>query len=95
MIILDPLNMALIKNALSSGIKDYIGGNCTVSLMLMGMAGLFQRDEVEWMTSMTYQAAPARAPRRCATSWRRWRRSAAARPLLDDPPPPSSRSTAW
>ena len=84
-IILDPLNMALIKKALASGIKDYIGGNCTVSLMLMGMAGLFQRDEVEWMTSMTYQAAPARARRRCATSWRRWRRSAAAQPLLDDP----------
>ena len=56
-IILDPLNIELIKNSLSNGIKDYIGGNCTVSLMLMGMAGLFQRDEVEWMTSMTYQAA--------------------------------------
>ena len=57
LIILDPLNMDLIKKGLSSGVKDYIGGNCTVSLMLMGMAGLFLRDEVEWMTSMTYQAA--------------------------------------
>ena len=56
-IILDPLNMDLIKDSLRKGVKDYIGGNCTVSLMLMGMAGLFQRDEVEWMTSMTYQAA--------------------------------------
>jgi aspartate-semialdehyde dehydrogenase len=56
-IILDPVNMPQIKDSLSKGIKDYIGGNCTVSLMLMGMAGLFQRDEVEWMTSMTYQAA--------------------------------------
>jgi aspartate-semialdehyde dehydrogenase len=56
-IILDPLNLDLIKDAVASGGKDYIGGNCTVSLMLMGMAGLFQRDEVEWMTSMTYQAA--------------------------------------
>jgi aspartate-semialdehyde dehydrogenase len=56
-IILDPLNLELIKNSVAKGIKDYIGGNCTVSLMLMGMAGLFQRDEVEWMTSMTYQAA--------------------------------------
>ena len=56
-IILDPLNLELIKDSVSNGIKDYIGGNCTVSLMLMGMAGLFQRDEVEWMTSMTYQAA--------------------------------------
>jgi aspartate-semialdehyde dehydrogenase len=56
-IILDPVNMPVIKSALSKGVKDYIGGNCTVSLMLMGMAGLFQRDEVEWMTCMTYQAA--------------------------------------
>jgi aspartate-semialdehyde dehydrogenase len=56
-IILDPLNMPLIKDAVAKGTKNFIGGNCTVSLMLMGMAGLFQRDEVEWMTSMTYQAA--------------------------------------
>ena len=56
-IILDPVNMPLIKDSLSKNIKNYIGGNCTVSLMLMGMAGLFQRDQIEWMTSMTYQAA--------------------------------------
>src|ERR687895_411558 len=56
-IILDPVNLPLIQNAVAKGVKNYIGGNCTVSLMLMGMAGLFQRDEVEWMTSMTYQAA--------------------------------------
>ena len=56
-IILDPVNMRLIHDALAKGVKNYIGGNCTVSLMLMGMAGLFQRDEIEWMTSMTYQAA--------------------------------------
>ncbi|HYI86512.1 MAG TPA: aspartate-semialdehyde dehydrogenase [Burkholderiales bacterium] len=56
-IILDPLNMPLIKDAVANGTKNFIGGNCTVSLMLMGMAGLFQRDEIEWMTSMTYQAA--------------------------------------
>src|SRR5678809_82329 len=56
-IILDPVNDSLIKSSLKKGIKDFIGGNCTVSLMLMGMAGLFQRDEIEWMTSMTYQAA--------------------------------------
>jgi aspartate-semialdehyde dehydrogenase len=56
-IILDPVNMPLIKDSLSKNIKNYIGGNCTVSLMLMGMAGLFQHDEIEWMTSMTYQAA--------------------------------------
>ena len=56
-IVLDPVNMPLIKDSLGAGVRNYIGGNCTVSLMLMGMAGLFQRDEVEWMTSMTYQAA--------------------------------------
>src|SRR5213075_165865 len=56
-IILDPVNMPLIKRAVHEGTRNYIGGNCTVSLMLMGIAGLFQRDEIEWMTSMTYQAA--------------------------------------
>jgi aspartate-semialdehyde dehydrogenase len=56
-IVLDPLNLDLIKASLAKGVKNYIGGNCTVALMLMGMAGLFQRDEVEWMTTMTYQAA--------------------------------------
>jgi len=56
-IVLDPVNMPVIKQALADGKRDFIGGNCTVSLMLMGMAGLFQKDEIEWMTSMTYQAA--------------------------------------
>jgi len=56
-IILDPLNLKLIKASLSKGLKDFIGGNCTVSLMLMATAGLFERDEIEWLTSMTYQAA--------------------------------------
>jgi aspartate-semialdehyde dehydrogenase len=56
-IMLDPVNMPVIKDALAKGTRNFIGGNCTVSLMLMGMAGLFQRDEIEWMTTMTYQAA--------------------------------------
>ena len=56
-IILDPVNLPLINDSLKKGVKDYIGGNCTVSLMLMAMAGLLQRDEIEWLTSMTYQAA--------------------------------------
>ncbi|MGH8736333.1 MAG: aspartate-semialdehyde dehydrogenase [Burkholderiales bacterium] len=56
-IVLDPVNMRLVKEALVRGGKDFIGGNCTVSLMLMGVSGLFQHDLVEWMTSMTYQAA--------------------------------------
>lgn len=56
-IILDPVNMPVIKNALAKGVKDYIGGNCTVSCMLMGLGGLFKADLIEWMTCMTYQAA--------------------------------------
>jgi aspartate-semialdehyde dehydrogenase len=56
-IVLDPVNMPVIEGALASGVRNYIGGNCTVSLMMMGMAGLFRNDLVEWMTSMTYQAA--------------------------------------
>ena len=56
-IILDPLNLHLIKDALAKGVKDFIGGNCTISLMLMGMHGLFKADLVEWATAMTYQAA--------------------------------------
>jgi len=56
-IILDPVNRAVIDAALVKGVRNYIGGNCTVSLMLMALAGLFQRDLIEWMTCMTYQAA--------------------------------------
>ena len=56
-IVLDPVNLDLIKEAMHRGVRNYIGGNCTVSLMLMGMHGLFQADLVEWVTAMTYQAA--------------------------------------
>lgn len=56
-IVLDPVNLAVIRNALAKGIRNYIGGNCTVSCMLMGLHGLFAHDLVEWMTCMTYQAA--------------------------------------
>ena len=56
-IILDPVNRNVIDAALAKGVKDYIGGNCTVSLMLMGLGGLFRNNLVEWVTSMTYQAA--------------------------------------
>lgn len=56
-IVLDPVNRAVIDAALDRGVKDYVGGNCTVSCMLMGLAGLFNAGLVEWMTSMTYQAA--------------------------------------
>ena len=56
-IILDPVNLKVIEHALLSGIKNYIGGNCTVSLMLMGVGGLFLEGLVEWMSTMTYQSA--------------------------------------
>ncbi len=56
-IILDPVNRAVIDAALARGTRDYIGGNCTVSLMLMALAGLIQAGLVEWVTAMTYQAA--------------------------------------
>lgn len=56
-IVLDPVNRDVIDAGLAAGIKDYIGGNCTVSCMLMGLGGLFRNGLVEWATSMTYQAA--------------------------------------
>jgi aspartate-semialdehyde dehydrogenase len=56
-IILDPVNLHVIKDGLAKGIKNYVGGNCTVSLMLMALGGLFQKNLIEWVTSMTYQAA--------------------------------------
>ncbi|MBN2527523.1 MAG: aspartate-semialdehyde dehydrogenase [Deltaproteobacteria bacterium] len=56
-IVLDPVNRPVIDKGLKSGVKNYIGGNCTVSLMLMAIGGLFKADLVEWVTSMTYQAA--------------------------------------
>lgn len=56
-IILDPVNRSVIDAGLRSGVRTYVGGNCTVSLMLMALAGLFERGLVEWLSSMTYQAA--------------------------------------
>jgi aspartate-semialdehyde dehydrogenase len=56
-IILDPVNKDVIKNGLASGIKTYVGGNCTVSLMLMAIGGLFDKGLIEWISPMTYQAA--------------------------------------
>jgi aspartate-semialdehyde dehydrogenase len=56
-IILDPVNRNVIDAALAAGVRDYIGGNCTVSLMMMALNGLFRADLIEWISSMTYQAA--------------------------------------
>jgi aspartate-semialdehyde dehydrogenase len=56
-IILDPINRSVIDEALHKGTKTFVGGNCTVSLMLMALGGLFEKGHVEWLSSMTYQAA--------------------------------------
>ena len=85
-IVLDPVNLKVIKSALLRGVKNYIGGNCTVSCMMMGLGGLFERDLVEWMTSMTYQAASgggAQHMRELLTQFGTI--NAGVRELLDDP----------
>ncbi len=56
-IVLDPVNLNVIKDGINSGVKTYVGGNCTVSLMLMALGGLFEKDLIEWISPMTYQAA--------------------------------------
>jgi len=85
-IILDPVNMPVIKNALANGTRDFIGGNCTVSLMLMGVDGLFKNDLVEWMTSMTYQAASGAGAANMRELVEQMARvGESAKPLLDDP----------
>jgi len=56
-IILDPVNMHVIQDSLKKGVRDFIGGNCTVSLMLLALDGLIKADLIEWVSSMTYQAA--------------------------------------
>ncbi len=56
-IILDPVNMHVIQDSLKKGIRDFIGGNCTVSLMLLALDGLIKADLIDWVSSMTYQAA--------------------------------------
>jgi aspartate-semialdehyde dehydrogenase len=85
-IVLDPVNLDVIKNALSRGVKNYVGGNCTVSCMLMGLGGLFEQGLVEWMTSMTYQAASgggAQHMRELLTQFGTI--NSAVKPLLDNP----------
>jgi len=85
-IVLDPVNRPVIDAALKRGVRNFIGGNCTVSCMLMGLAGLFNNDLVEWMTSMTYQAASgggAQHMRELLTQFGLL--NDAVKPLLDDP----------
>ncbi len=85
-IILDPVNLPVIENALAKGGKNWIGGNCTVSCMLMGVGALYKAGLVEWMTSMTYQAASgggAQHMRELLTQFGSL--NAEVKPLLDDP----------
>jgi len=85
-IVLDPVNRDVIDRALDAGVKNYVGGNCTVSLMLMALGGLFRAGLVEWATAMTYQAASgggARHMRELLAQMGRLRDSAGA--ALDDP----------
>jgi len=86
LIALDPINRPILDAGLKRGIKAFIGGNCTVSCLLMGLGGLFVKDEVEWMTSMTYQAASgggAKHMRELLTQFGEIHGS--VKPLLDDP----------
>jgi aspartate-semialdehyde dehydrogenase len=85
-IILDPVNLPVIQDALAKGVKDFIGGNCTVSCMLMGVGALFKADLVEWMSCSSYQAASgggAQHMRELLTQFGTV--NAAVRGLLDDP----------
>jgi len=85
-IVLDPVNMPVIKNALSKGGRNWIGGNCTVSCMLLGVGALYKAGLVEWMSTMTYQAASgggAQHMRELLTQYGTL--NAEVRNLLDDP----------
>jgi aspartate-semialdehyde dehydrogenase len=85
-IILDPVNRDVIDRALEQDVRNYIGGNCTVSLMLMALTGLFRAGVVEWMTAMTYQAASgAGAQHMRELVSQMGRAHASVRTLLDDP----------
>ena len=84
-IVLDPVNRSVIDNGLTKGIKDYIGGNCTVSLMLMGLGGLFEKGLVEWLTSMTYQAASGAGAKNMRELVKQMQIIGNASPDLDNP----------
>jgi aspartate-semialdehyde dehydrogenase len=85
-IVLDPVNRAVVEKGIADGIRTFAGGNCTVSLMLMGIAGLFKNDLVEWMTSMTYQSASGAGARNMIELVAQMADLAdAGRPSLQDP----------
>ena len=85
-IILDPVNLPVIKDALARGVKNYIGSNCTVGLMLLALDGLLKADLIEWVTAMTYQAASgAGAPQMRELIEQMGQLHSTARELLADP----------
>jgi aspartate-semialdehyde dehydrogenase len=85
-IVLDPVNRGVIDRALDDGVRNFIGGNCTVSLMLMALAGLFRHGLVEWMTCMTYQAASGAGAQNMRELLQQMGEAhLAAKALLDDP----------
>ena len=85
-IILDPVNREVIDRAVAAGARNFIGGNCTVSLMLMALAGLLRQDLIEWMTCMTYQAASGAGAQNMRELLQQMGEAhLAAKALLDDP----------
>jgi aspartate-semialdehyde dehydrogenase len=85
-IILDPVNKKVIQDGLTKGINTYVGGNCTVSLMLMAIGGLFEKGLVEWITPMTYQAASGAGARNMRELIQQMGAvNAEVKGLLDDP----------
>ena len=85
-IVLDPVNRTVIDAALERGVRNYIGGNCTVSLMMMALAGLFREDLIEWITCMTYQAASGAGAQTMRELLEQMGAAhAAAKRLLEDP----------
>ncbi len=85
-IILDPVNLNVIQNAIGKGMKNFIGGNCTVSLMLMALGALFQKGYIEWMSAMTYQAASGAGANNMRELLKQMGEvHLAAKTLLDDP----------
>ena len=85
-IVLDPVNLPVIQNAMAKGGKNWVGGNCTVSCMLMGVGALYKAGLVEWMTSMTYQAASGGGAQHMRELLNQYGTlNAEVKPLLDDP----------
>ncbi len=85
-IVLDPVNLNVIQHAIGKGMKNYIGGNCTVSLMLMALGALFQKGYIEWMSAMTYQAASGAGAQNMRELLKQMGEvHLAAKALLDDP----------